>query len=97
LTNETLKVLGALASSHEKELAGAELAKLCELASGTLYPVLHRLEKAGWLRSRWEEGEPSKLKRPRRRYYKITAQGVRNIRALVGELSPALDMAWKRS
>jgi DNA-binding PadR family transcriptional regulator len=41
------------------------------------------LEKAGWLKSRWEEGEPLTLNRPRRRYYRITAQGVRSIRAVV--------------
>jgi DNA-binding PadR family transcriptional regulator len=96
LTRQTLKVLGALASSNGRELSGAELAKLSKLASGTLYPLLHRLENAGWLKSRWEEGDPSILNRPRRRYYKITAQGVRSIRSVVRELSPALGVAWRK-
>ncbi len=38
---------------------------------GTLYPALHRLEKAGLIEGRWEE-TPNSV---RRRYYLITAKG----------------------
>src|SRR5438270_2670046 len=40
------------------------------LAEGTLYPALHRLERAGWLKSRWEGAEAR-----RRRVYRVTAAG----------------------
>jgi PadR family transcriptional regulator PadR len=41
-----------------------------DLPEGTIYPALHRLERAGLLSSRWE-GETKR----RRRVYELTAQG----------------------
>jgi PadR family transcriptional regulator PadR len=41
-----------------------------DLPEGTIYPALHRLERAGWLRSTWREHEGR-----RRRVYQITAEG----------------------
>ena len=41
------------------------------------YPILFRLERAGWLESRWEDGDPKALGRPRRRLYQVTALGAR--------------------
>ena len=52
-------------------------AKRGHLASGTLYPILLRLESAGWLASRWESVDPSEAGRPRRRLYRITPGGLR--------------------
>lgn len=43
-----------------------------EMAEGTLYPALHRLEDAGLLASRWDETAPR-----RRRVYRLTAGGGR--------------------
>ncbi|MGH7682618.1 MAG: PadR family transcriptional regulator [Candidatus Eiseniibacteriota bacterium] len=43
-----------------------------DLPEGTIYPALHRLERAGWLRSLWREQEGR-----RRRVYQITARGQR--------------------
>ena len=43
-----------------------------DLPEGTVYPVLHRLERAGWLRSRWAKGAG-----PRRRVYTLTSRGHR--------------------
>lgn len=40
-------------------------------AEGTLYPVLHKLEKRGLVKATWKEGESGR----RRRYYAITAAG----------------------
>ena len=41
-----------------------------EWSEGMLYPVLHRMERRGLLKSRWEE-----IDGRRRRYYSITARG----------------------
>jgi PadR family transcriptional regulator PadR len=41
-----------------------------DLPSGTVYPALHRLESAGLLRSKWEQGNGR-----RRRVYEITPAG----------------------
>jgi len=95
ITGPTLKVLGALLSSGRIELSGAEIARATNLASGTLYPILFRLERAGWLESRWEEDHPRVLGRPRRRFYQVTGVGARNARAAVKDLEPAFrKVAW---
>ena len=41
------------------------------MGSGTLYPLLARLEAAGWFTSEWEDVDPSEVGRPRRRLYKL--------------------------
>jgi len=58
---------------------GYEISKLIEQRSdgalsfrvASLYPLLYRLEKRGWLRGRWVE----KAGQRRRRYYRLTPQG----------------------
>jgi transcriptional regulator len=58
---------------------GYEISKLIELRSGgalrfnvaSLYPLLYRLEKRGWIRGRWVE----KAGQRRRRYYQLTREG----------------------
>lgn len=42
-----------------------------EWTDGMLYPVLHRLERLGYIKARWEDSETGR----RRKYYRITAQG----------------------
>ena len=47
-------------------------------AHGTLYKALDRLEKAGLVRSRWEDPEAAAREhRPRRRLYEVTLTGER--------------------
>jgi transcriptional regulator len=41
-----------------------------DLAEGTVYPALHRLERAGWLTSAWETADGR-----RRRTYRLTPRG----------------------
>jgi PadR family transcriptional regulator PadR len=58
---------------------GYEIGKLIEQRSqgalhfhaASLYPLLYRLEKRGWIQGRWVE----KSGQRRRRYYKLTPQG----------------------
>ena len=42
-----------------------------EWTDGMLYPVLHRLERLGYIEARWEVAESGR----RRKYYRITSQG----------------------
>nr|WP_246461279.1 PadR family transcriptional regulator [Nocardia transvalensis] len=53
---------------------GYDLSKSTGIKSGTLYPMLVRLEEAGWLESGWEVAEVEG--RPRRRFYKLTTDGL---------------------
>jgi PadR family transcriptional regulator, regulatory protein PadR len=64
---------------------GYEISKLIESESGgvlsfnvaSLYPLLYRLEKRGWIQGRWVD----KAGQRRRRYYQITAQGRKVLKA----------------
>lgn len=90
-----MKVLDALLSTSDKELAGSQIAKVTGLQSGTLYPILLRLEEAGWLSSHWERSSAKSLGRPRRRYYSVTALGARGARAEAKRLAPLIGrLAW---
>jgi PadR family transcriptional regulator, regulatory protein PadR len=73
---QTLRVLEAFLENPVDELAGADVQKRTTLASGTLYPILLRLESAGWFVSRWEAVDPAHVGRPRRRLYRLTPSGL---------------------
>jgi PadR family transcriptional regulator PadR len=42
-----------------------------EWTEGMLYPVLHRLERKGWVKARWGESETGR----ERKYYALTSAG----------------------
>jgi DNA-binding PadR family transcriptional regulator len=93
LTPQTIRVLDCLMAG--KAISGAEITAKTNLKSGSLYPILMRLEGAGWVTSEWEAGDPSKLGRPRRRYYSITPAGARHARDQVREHAAFLGrLAW---
>jgi PadR family transcriptional regulator len=73
---QTLRVLEAFLENPSEQLSGADVQKRSALASGTLYPILLRLESAGWFVSRWETIDPSSAGRPRRRLYRLTPAGL---------------------
>jgi len=73
LTQATSLVLLALARGHRH---GFEIMEATGLASGTVYPVLHRLEEERAVTSAWEEEEEAQQAgRPRRRIYGLTPRG----------------------
>lgn len=74
---QTVRVLEAFLENPTAQLAGAEVHQRCGIASGTLYPILIRLESAGWFVSQWETIDPSASGRPRRRLYRLTSTGLR--------------------
>ncbi|MDF0603976.1 PadR family transcriptional regulator [Psychromarinibacter sp. C21-152] len=76
MTATTIRVLIGFLESREP-LSGADLINQYGLFSGTLYPILRRLEKAGWVEATWEDGDPKQLGRPLRRLYDLTAAGQR--------------------
>jgi PadR family transcriptional regulator len=76
MTLPTQLVLRVMIAAPTKEMYGLELGQLAELASGTIHPILARLERCGWVESRWEDQDPHAVGRPRRRYYRLTPDGV---------------------
>ena len=75
MTIPTQRVLEALLADPSCELYGVEIGEAAALRSGTVHPILARLEGLGWLVSRWEDIDPSAEGRPPRRYYRLTADG----------------------
>lgn len=97
MTQITALVLRAVSAGHRY---GFDVMEACELPSGTAYPALRRLERAGLLRSRWEKAADAHADgRPRRRIYELTPAGVEalhdaqrklaEVRRLLSELPPA--------
>ena len=73
LTYPTALVLHALASGYTY---GFDIIDATGLPSGTVYPLLRRLERMACVESRWEsESKATKDGRPARKYYRITAEG----------------------
>ncbi len=78
--------LAILAVLAEVPLHGYEIAKRIELRTrgvlrfdvASLYPLLYRLEKRGWVNGAWEEAANGR----RRRYYRLTAAGRRQLAPL---------------
>ncbi len=75
MTISTQLVLRALLIDPEAELYGVEVGAAAGLPSGTVHPILARLEGLGWVTSRWEDIDPSAEGRPARRYYRIEPNG----------------------
>ncbi len=76
MTIPTQRVLEALLDDPQRERYGLEIGDAAGLRSGTVHPILARLEAYGWLSSRWEDVDTSAEGRPARRYYSLTADGV---------------------
>ncbi|WFE41605.1 PadR family transcriptional regulator [Micromonospora sp. WMMD998] len=92
LTIPVIKVLSALLAEPDAPRYGLDLMRLTGLPSGTLYPVLHRLQAADWLAADWEAVDPVAAGRPARRYYRLTGEGTRSARLALAEvraLTPA--------
>lgn len=81
MTIPTQRVLEALLDDPTREAYGAEIGTAAGLPSGTVHPILARLEGLGWLASHWEDIDPRREGRPARRYYRLTAAGVGSARA----------------
>lgn len=77
---QTLRVLSVMTEDVMGEHYGLELCKAADLPSGTIYPILRRLEEQGWVTSRWENVDPVVEGRPRKRLYQLTGTGARSAR-----------------
>lgn len=93
MTTSVLKVAAALLADVPAERYGLQLMQATGLPSGTLYPILARLERAGWVESRWEEVDPAAEGRPSRRYYRLTPAGVTEARTEVATMHQQLARA----
>ena len=76
----TVDVLEVLLGTDEPRW-GLEIIKLTGRPSGSVYPLLDRLERAGWVTSSWDDD--AERRGPRRRMYRLTAEGAVEARRVV--------------
>ncbi len=76
MTQTTQAVLRVLLDDPTANRYGLEIGATTGLPSGTIHPILARLENLGWVRSDWEDIDPKAEGRPRRRYYRISDEGI---------------------
>ena len=80
MTIPTQLVLRAFLNDPTQEMYGLEICAAAGLASGTIHPILARFEGIGWLESHFEDIDPREAARPRRRYYRLTPDGIEHAR-----------------
>lgn len=88
VTDATLDVLEALMGPDD-ELYGYKVALRAGRKTGVVYPILDRLEAAGWLDSEWERAERGE-RGPRRRFYRLNPDGLSAARNLLAERRSAV-------
>jgi DNA-binding PadR family transcriptional regulator len=93
VTATVAKVLAAFLEDPDADRYGLDLMRATGQTSGTLYPILSRLEQAGWVAGRWEDVDPVAASRPARRYYRLTPSGLTSARTEIAALRAYLDRA----
>jgi DNA-binding PadR family transcriptional regulator len=91
ITAAVARVLAALLDDPSADRYGLDLIRATGLPSGTLYPILVRLQRAEWLTAHWEEIDPVAEGRPARRYYRMTPDGVAAARTELARLYQQLS------
>ncbi|RKT34508.1 PadR family transcriptional regulator [Roseovarius halotolerans] len=91
ISGRPLEILLFLSNFPQESFAGYSLSKSLGISSGTLYPLLVKLEEAGLLDSQWEDGDPQELGRPRRRYYKVNGQGIAALNEKMRSIHPQFE------
>ncbi|MFW5415047.1 helix-turn-helix transcriptional regulator [Nocardiopsis sp. CNT-189] len=86
ITTTTAAVLRAFLDDLDKPRYGFDLMRDTGLSSGTLYPILARLQRAGWLAAEFENIDEQAEGRPARRFYTMTPDGAERARLGLAEL-----------
>ncbi len=93
LTGPLRRVLEVFLADVSARQYGYDLMKAAKLPSGTLYPMLARLQDQGLLTSAWGPQAPDAGGRPPRRYYQLTGEGVRVARLELAQATLAAPRA----
>jgi PadR family transcriptional regulator, regulatory protein PadR len=94
MTIPMLMVLSALVDG--KDGYGLRIAQVTEMRTGTVYPILARFERAGWVTASWEDkDDPGEKHDPgaRRKYYRLTPEGRENAVAALRRREKSLTVA----
>lgn len=79
VSESAARVLRALLADSGAEAYATQVAAAARLRTGTIYPVLARLERLGWVESRWEQPGATSGSGPARRCYRITGDGAQQV------------------
>src|SRR5687767_2380906 len=90
ISHQTALLFQVFLDAPGQETWGFALARASGLPSGTIYPILRRLEDARLVTSRWEDIDESGEGRRRRRYYRLTGDGQRVAREVTAPKRAAL-------
>ena len=93
LTGPLERVLRVLLDDTSAPRYGYDLMKAARLTSGTLYPMLARLQADGLVTSEWEPPPQDASGRPPRKYYQLTGEGIRVARLELAHASAAAQRA----
>jgi PadR family transcriptional regulator, regulatory protein PadR len=96
LTGPLERVLRVLTADPSAPQYGYDLMKAAKLPSGTLYPMLARLQHDGLVESQWEAQREDAGGRPPRRYYRLTAEGLRVARLELAQATSSAPPAAAR-
>nr|WP_173068858.1 PadR family transcriptional regulator [Phytohabitans houttuyneae] len=97
VTAAVATVLAVFLEDPDADRYGLELMRATGQPSGTLYPILARLQEAGWVAAHWEGVDTTEVGRPARRYYRLTPDGAVAARDAVADLSARLAKAQPAS
>ena len=95
MTGPLERVLGAFLADPAAPRYGYDLMKAAHLPSGTLYPLLARLERERLVTSAWETPQ-EEGQRPRK-YYQLTGEGIRIARLELAQASARRQRVYARA
>jgi len=76
-TANKISILATFNKHSNAWLAGSEITRETDIVPGSLYPALHNMKQNGYLLFNQEKGDPQKLKRPLKTFYKLSETGKR--------------------
>ena len=80
-----MTTVAVLAAVERRVQFGLDISRGTGLQAGTVYTVLRRLERRGWVQGQWEDAAVAEAeRRPRRRYYTLTSEGADGLHAGIG-------------
>jgi PadR family transcriptional regulator PadR len=94
MTLQTQRVLAVLLEDPLAKHYGLDVSRRVRLPTGSIYPILARLEQAGWVNSEWEDIDPVAEGRRPRRYYRLSGLGQQRARAVLEQTRRSLTPGW---
>jgi PadR family transcriptional regulator, regulatory protein PadR len=91
MTVAVARVLREFLADPAEPRYGYELMQLTGFPSGKLYPLLARLQRAGWLIRERESVDPAQAGRPARWLYRLSTSGARSAQHELAVLNEQLE------